>query len=418
MNLFENLQLMKENSTFESQVDYEVLKQNDIDFFENGMGIYRVTTPDGDTLDIDIELSKVPIDRPKYFVSLPSEDVRSVNADLTTAIIDVINKLNNFPMSKGPKRKSINESTDKDKLWTDFNRHFNGFIPLNDLTNYFSLDQFGEFTQWCRKEADLDYDYNKVYRNWDEVFKDLYDATGSENTDSISMENIFNFFSTGDLEDFWEWIEKEYGLDDELEESKHLKEYKSNINNKTELWHEMFRYTDEPFVLFKDLFNCYSIDDLQDLYDYLSSEYEDEEFAPYKGKLNSIDELWDEMNKLVPNEKVAFNDLFNCYSLDKLKKLYDYLSSEYSDVDDLEESIKLEKLSIGNKLQTIFDKFDSNIKLVGFMLQYIDEDTIEKMYNEIAEVEEATSSIGGAYTTKAIDIIPTGIKKSKEIVKI
>lgn len=299
MNLFENLQLMKENSTFESQVDYEVLKQNDIDFFENGMGIYRVTTPDGDTLDIDIELSNAPIDRPKYFVSLPSEDVRSVNADLTTAIIDVIDKLNNFPMSKGPKRKSINESTDKDKLWTDFNRHFNGFIPLNDLTNYFSLDQFGEFTQWCRKEADLDYDYNKVYRNWDEVFKDLYDATGSENTDSISMENIFNFFSTGDLEDFWEWIEKEYGLDD-----------------------------------------------------------------------------------------------------------------------DLEESIKLEKLSIGNKLQTIFDKFDSNIKLVGFMLQYIDEDTIEKMYNEIAGVEEATSSIGGAYTTKAIDVIPTGIKKSKEIVKI
>ena len=52
------------------------------------------------------------------------------------------------------------------------------------------------------------------------------------------------------------------------------------------------------------------------------------------------------------------------------------------------------------------------------MLQYIDEDTIEKMYNEIAGVEEATSSIGGAYTTKAIDIIPTGIKKSKEIVKI
>ena len=83
-----------------------------------------------------------------------------------------------------------------------------------------------------------------------------------------------------------------------MEESKHLKEYKSNINNKTELRHEMCRYTDKPFVLFKDLFNCYSIDDLQDLYDYLSSEYEDEEFAPYKGKLNSIDELWDEMKAL------------------------------------------------------------------------------------------------------------------------
>ena len=27
-----------------------------------------------------------------------------------------------------------------------------------------------------------------------------------------------------------------------------LKEYKSNINNKIELWYEMFRYTDEPYV--------------------------------------------------------------------------------------------------------------------------------------------------------------------------
>ena len=59
------------------------------------------------------------------------------------------------------------------------------------------------------------------------------------------------------------------------------------------------------------------------------------------------------MNKLVPNEKVAFNDLFNCYSLDKLKDLYDFLSSEYEDLD------------------------------------------------------EATSGIGaGAYTKKAIDILP------------
>lgn len=284
-----------------------------------------------------------------------------------------------------------------------------------------------------------------------------------------------------------------------------LKEYKSDINNKDELWNEMKRYTDEAYVSFNDLFNCFAIDDLQDLYDFLSSEYEDEEFIPYKGKLNSIDELWDEMNKLVPNEKVAFNDLFNCYSLDKLKDLYDFLSSEYFDIDDLEEStkleeastnksgytlnfgawrtgngmsfgsknelvsflrsnyidletvitycenvtndfknsmhkidnsfikdrdtqkkffdkgyvkivdvknddleesVKLEKLSIGNKLQAIFDKFDNNAKLIGFMLQFIDEDIIEKMYNEIVSVEESTSGIGGAYTTKAIDIKP------------
>lgn len=165
-----------------------------------------------------------------------------------------------------------------------------------------------------------------------------------------------------------------------------LKEYKSNINNKIELWHEMFRCTDEPFVLFKYLFNCYSINDLQDLYDYLSSEYEDEEFTSYKGKLNSIDELWDEMNKLVPNEKVAFNDLFNCYSLDKLKELYDFLSSEYFDSDDLEESTKLEEASTNKSGYTLnFGawrtgngmSFGSKNELVSFLRSnYIDLETV------------------------------------------
>lgn len=401
----------------------------------------------------------------------------------------------------------MKESKQYDKLWDKFNELFKGFIPLEDLTNYFSLDQFGEFVQWLRHEADMDYEYNKIYRNWDEVFKDLYDATGLENTDSISMENIFNFFSTADLEEFWDWVVKEYDIDDELEESKPLKEYNSNINNKDQLYIEMLRYTEEPLVSFNDLFNCYSIDDLQDLYDYLSSEYEDDEFPIYRGKINNKDEMWHAMNELIlPNEQqIGFDDLFNCYSLDKLKKLYDYLSSEYSDIDDLEEStkleeagtnkngytlnfgawrtgngisfasknelvsflrsnyidletvityyenvtndfknsmhkvdnsfikdkdakkkffdrgyvkivdvknddleesVKLEKLSIGNKLQAIFDKFDNNAKLIGFMLQFIDEDIIEKMYNEIVSVEESTSGIGGAYTTKAIDIKP------------
>ncbi len=297
MNLFENLQLMKENSTFESQVDYEVLKQNDIDFFENGAGVYRVVTPDGDTLDIDIELSNSPTDRPKYFVSLPSEDVKSVDVDLTTAIIDAVNKLNNFPMNKGPKKPSITTES-KDDLWTKFSNHYNGFIPVQDMSNYFSLDQFSEFVNWARKEADLDTDMEKLYDNWEDAFAALNEINGDpENeVDSISVENVFNFFSTSDLEEFWNWVETEYDLNE----------------------------------------------------------------------------------------------------------------------DDLEESVKLEKLSIGNKLQTVFDKFDSNIKLVGFMLQFIDEDTIEKMYNEIAGVEEATSGIGGAYTTKAIDILPTGVKKVNE----
>lgn len=165
-----------------------------------------------------------------------------------------------------------------------------------------------------------------------------------------------------------------------------LKEYKSNINNKIELWHEMFRYTDEPFVLFKDLFNCYSINDLQDLYDYLSSEYKDEEFTSYKGKLNSINELWDEMNKLVPNEKVAFNDLFNCYSLNKLKELYDFLSSEYFDIDDLEESTKLEEASTNKSGYTLnFGawrtgngmSFGSKNELISFLRSnYIDLETV------------------------------------------
>lgn len=473
MNLFENLQLMKES------------KQYDIGFGHLGNGITvwnRSEMQYGDYKKIAYISDDGVI---KYYDSNLPEDVK----DKIEKFANHTKQQNDEKVKKDIESKKKNdeflrnrfktESLTNDKLWDKFNELFKGFIPLEDLTNYFSLDQFGEFVQWLRHEADMDYEYNKIYRNWDEVFKDLYDATGSENTDSISMENIFNFFSTTDLEDFWEWIEKEYDIDDRLEESKHLKEYKSNINNKTELWDEMIRYTEEPLVSFNDLFNCYSTDDLQDLYDYLSSEYEDDEFPVYRGKINNKDEMWDAMNELIlPNEQqVSFNNLFNCYSLDKLKDLYDYLSSEYSDIDDLdesmkfeesiedmnsltylvdkyeisyedivknldkwlsdneivhfvqdymndhgikydddlEESVKLEKLSIGNKLQAVFDKFDSNIKLVGFMLQFIDEDTIEKMYNEIASVEEATSGIGGTYTTKAIDMIPTGVKKGKRM---
>ncbi len=265
------------------------------------------------------------------------------------------------------KNKLKLESTNN--LWNKFVNIYDGFVPINDLSHYFSLDKFGEFVQWCRKEADLDYDYGKRYDDWDEVFKDLDEATGV--AESISLENIFKFFTIDDLTGFWDWVVKEYDIDDGLEESKHLKEYKSNINNKIELWHEMFRYTDEPFVLFKDLFNCYSIDDLQDLYDYLSSEYEDEEFAPYKGKLNSIDELWDEMNKLVPNEKVAFNDVFNCYSLDKLKDLYDYLSSEYSDIDDYDENLKRESKNVKTKTYNSKCNFKNSARKDEYIVESI-----------------------------------------------
>lgn len=98
------LKTTKENLKFDSQVDYNTLSDYNIEFFENGAGDYKVITPDGDKLDIDIELSHDD----KYFVSLPSEDVRSVNRDLTTAIIDVINKLYNFPINEGLKK--INEN--------------------------------------------------------------------------------------------------------------------------------------------------------------------------------------------------------------------------------------------------------------------------------------------------------------------
>ena len=262
MNLFENLQLMKES------------KQYDIGFGHLGNGITvwnRSEMQYGDYKKIAHISDDGVI---KYYDSNLPEDVK----DKIENFANHTKQQNDEKVKKDVEDKKKNdeflrnrfktESLSKDTLWTNFNRHYNGFIPLTDLTNYFSLDQFGEFIQWCRKEAGLDYDYEKRYSDWSEIYQEINDIWNSEDVESISVENVFNFFTTSDLEDFWEWIEKEYGLDDELEESKHLKEYKSNINNKTELWHEMFRYTDEPFVLFKDLFNCYSIDDLQDLYDY------------------------------------------------------------------------------------------------------------------------------------------------------
>ena len=111
--------------------------------------------------------------------------------------------------------------------------------------------------------------------------------------------------------------------------------------------------------------------------------------------------------------KINHSDIKN---RDASKKLFDmgYIAIKDTKEDNIEESIKLEKLSAGNKLQTVFDKFDSNIKLVSFMLKFIDEDIIEKMYNEIAGVEEATSGIGGAYTTKSIDVLPTTINNVNE----
>lgn len=311
MNLFENLQNFNESNTFESNVDYNALKDNNIDFFENGAGVYRVTTPDGDTLDIDIELSNSPTDIPKYFVSLPSEDVKTVNVDLTTAIIDVINKLSN-PPTNGLGKKHIKVTESKDNLWTKFSNHYNGFVPVQDMSNYFSLDQFSEFVNWARKEADLDTDMEKLYDNWDDAFEALNEINGDpENeVDSISVENIFNFFSTSDLEEFWSWVETEYDLiEDELDESKNVK-----------------------------------------------------------------------------TEAVSTEDAYRRieYIRDALDTLESFVNKESSIPD-----------NVGNILKQIYH-------LVDYIYEYTD------------TMKEATSGIGGAYTTKAIDMIPTGVKKVNE----
>ena len=134
-------------------------------------------------------------------------------------ILKAIDNFEEWCMTRTTKNIKI-ESISKDTLWTNFNRHYNGFIPLKDLTNYFSLDQFGEFIQWCRKEADLDYDYEKRYSDWSEIYQEIYDIWFSEDVESISVENVFNFFTTSDLEEFWNWVEREYDLvEDDLEES-------------------------------------------------------------------------------------------------------------------------------------------------------------------------------------------------------
>lgn len=310
------------------------------------------------------------------------------------------------------------------ELWSTFVNIYNGFVPIKDLANYFDLDRFGEFVQWCRHEADIDYDYEKRYDNWDEAFKDLDEATGA--AESISLENIFNFFSTSDLEDFLTWVEKEYDLDSGyVYESKKstLREYNSNINNKDQLYNEMLRYTEEPLVSFTDLFNCYSTDDLQYLYDYLSSEYEDDEFPVYRGKINNKDEMWNAMNELIlPNEQqIGFDDLFNCYSLDKLKDLYDFLSSEYSYLDDYDEEFESKQLNESNNIVDDRKRMEYIVDIVNSLddhLNTVDEISeslskkIGKLYKmcsfleSIDEIKESTSGISGAYTTKSLDIKP------------
>lgn len=202
-----------------------------------------------------------------------------------------------------------------------------------------------------------------------------------------------------------------------------LKEYNSNITTSDEIWNEMKRYTDEAYVSFNDLFNCFSIDDLQDLYDFLSSEYEDEELTPYKGKLNNITELWNEMSELLDDEKVSYTNLFNCFSFDKLKELYDFISSNYSELDDYDEEFENNQLVESDdfsdedliRIRKMADHIEEYAKtLVSYVNKYDDimpsiVRKIKKVYSsmpDISEIKESTSGIGSAYTTKSIDIKP------------
>ena len=288
MNLFENLLNMHENGKYikmesNKSIDELIEIAGGINYIDE---LFHEVVNEYKGIDNDInEVAEFTYDRIKGDLSL----------DDWTNVLEYLyyNESSN-----------LSESLSKDTLWTNFNRHFNGFIPLTDLTNYFSLDQFGEFIQWCRKEADLDYDYEKRYSDWSEIYQEINDIWFSEDVESISVENIFNFFTTSDLEEFWNWVEKEYDLvEDELEESTKLEESTS--------------------------------------------------------RQTMIQELKD-------------------YNTDK-EVLVDFIFSQLSD----------------DIVKNIYDEF------------------IE--YMEFEPVEEATSGIGaGAYTTKAIDMIPSNLKKVKE----
>lgn len=146
-----------------------------------------------------------------------------------------------------------------------------------------------------------------------------------------------------------------------------LKEYKSNITTGDELWNEMKRYTDEAYVSFNDLFNCFAIDDLQDLYDFLSSEYFD---------VDDYDEEF-ESKQLVESDDDVDNEL------NRIRRMADYIE-EYA-----------------KTLNSYVNKYDNIMPSIARK--------IKKLYSsmpDISEIKESTSGISGAYTTKSIDIKP------------
>ena len=175
-------------------------------------------------------------------------------------ILRAIDAFDEWCMTRTPKNVKV-ESLSNNELWNKFSNIYNGFIAIRDLVNYFDLDKFGEFVQWCRKEADLDYDYEIRYSNWNRALKDLDEATGV--AESISMTNIFNFFSTDELDEFWKWVVKEYDIDDgELEESIKLEEFTSRQT----MIQELKDYNPDKEVLVDYIFSQLSDDIIKNLY--------------------------------------------------------------------------------------------------------------------------------------------------------
>ena len=207
----------------------------------------------------------------------------------------------------------------------------------------------------------------------------------------------------------------------EIDESKSTKLEGSMRDEK--LYSNFIKFTDDDnCISLKDIFNCFSIDTIQDLYDYVSSEYEED--YNYRGKINDNSEMWEAMVEMLTYEKVKLDDLFNCYSIDKLNELYLFLQSEYDDYDGEElESTKLESMDgkqVIPKIEYIQDALEDLEKYVNKNGAIPDElaGHLENMYRladtiyeNIELMKEATSGIGGAYTTKAIDIPPVGSKK-------
>ena len=319
MNLFENLQIMQESS---ENITYKDV-QKEINDLKKELKNKDIVEDFGQD-----EVKRLK-DKYDWF------NLTDVDSFERVKILKAIDSFDEWCKSYSKKNESNSKIKieSKDTLWTNFNRHYNGFIPLRDLTNYFSLDQFGEFIQWCRKEADLDYDYEKRYSDWSEIYQEINDIWSSEDVESISVENVFNYFKTSDLEEFWKWVEKEYDLvEDELNES-------------TKVMVEKVKESD------------------------------------FVGTSSAIEVF----RKLI-GMQLSIRDICECFDSPELFLLYKFIIDKYGFYGDGRDGEEPDEYAIE-----------------------------EYMYEESKEVEEATSGIStGAYSTKAIDILPGGMKKIKE----